>query len=328
MNDKLKRILKIVGIVLASLVLLFGLLLLGIFSVDRIAHASFYKNAQKKFTIPGTNSGFVGQGLDYLEEQDAFLTCGYSEKKGEASMVYYIGRDGKAKLTLLKKKDGSNYTGHTGGIAHYKEYIYITGGDGCDVFLLSDILEGKGESRMLGTVKAPIDPAYCNVHDGKFYVGSFYRAGNYETDAWQRMTTPAGDGNKATIISYDIDDAATDNYYISATPTAVYSTTGLVQGLEFIGDQMVLSTSYGLATSVLKFYDTKQFSKSNMELNGTGVPLYYLDSASLVKEVKAPPMSEEIVYRDGLLYIMTESASNKYIFGKFTGATKLYAYKV
>ena len=330
MSNKIKKSLKNTAIVLACIAFIFALLFLGIFLADRIACPDFYKNAEKQFAIPGTNSGFVGQGLDYLEDENAFLACGYSAKKGNASMVYFVDSNGKAKLTLLKNADGSNYTGHTGGIAHYKEYVYITGDEGCDVFLLSDFVDGKGESKMLGTVATPIGPAYCNVHDGKFYAGSFYRAGNYETPEWQRMTTPAGDENKSVIVMYNIDDAACDTFYISPSLSAVYSTTELVQGMTFIGDEMVLSTSYGIASSHLKFYNTANLVAGEFTLDGSNqpVPLFHLDSSCLAKDITAPPMSEEIVYLDGKIYIMTESASNKYIFGKFTGATHLYAYNV
>ena len=57
------------------------------------------------------------------------------------------------------------------------------------------------------------------------------------------------------------------------------------------------------------------------------VPLYYEDSASLVESdtVEAPPMSEEIVYLDGKIWIMNESACNKYIFGKLTTGNYLYS---
>ncbi|MDE7379894.1 MAG: hypothetical protein K2N14_02465, partial [Clostridia bacterium] len=276
---------------------------------------------------PGLNDGFVGQGRDYIEEEQAFITCGYNAKKGECSLVYYIDKNGKSRCTKLKNADGTNYTGHTGGIAHYKEYFYITGNDGCDVFALADLLEGKSESVMLGEVKTFMDPAYCNVHNGKFYTGSFYRAGNYETPKEQRMTTPAGDANTAIITVFDIDDSAADTFYISPEPVAAYSTRGLVQGMTFTEDQIVLSTSYGLAASYLYYYDNPSISGDQLTLNGKNIPLYYLDSACLAKTVKAPPMSEEIVYLDGRIYIMTESASNKYIFGKFMSGNHLYSFK-
>ena len=59
---------------------------------------------------------------------------------------------------------------------------------------------------------------------------------------------------------------------------------------------------------------------------GTQVPLIWLDETSLVKTVKAPPMAEEIAFRNGRILILTESASNLYLFGKFTGAGTLYSY--
>lgn len=304
-----------------------SLLLAGVRLGEKIAFADFYKRARAEFKIP-TGGGFVGQGLDYLEDENAFISCGYSAKKGNCSMIYYIDKNGNATRTLLKNADGSNYTGHTGGIAHYKEYFYITGDDGCDVFALADLLDHKKESRKLGEVKTLLDPAYCNVYGGKFYTGSFYRAGNYETPDWQRITTPNGDKNMAVITVFDIDDNAADTFYISPEPCAVYSTAGLVQGMTFTENEIVLSTSYGLAASHLYFYDKSSISAGELTINGKNVPLYYLDGACLTRTVTAPPMSEEIVYLNGRIYIMTESASNKYIFGKLMSGKHLWSWKV
>lgn len=317
---------EIFSIVIVIAVTVISLLFAGVRAGEKIAFADFYKRARAEFRIP-TGGGFVGQGLDYLEDENAFITCGYAATKGNASMVYYIDKNGKSTCTRLKNADGSNYTGHTGGIAHYREYFYITGDDGCDVFLLADLLEHKSESKKRGEVKTLLDPAYCNVYEGKFYTGSFYRAGNYETPDWQRMTTPNGDKNKAVITVFDIDDNAADSYYISPEPSAVYSTAGLVQGMTFTEDRIVLSTSYGLAASHLCFYDKSSISAGQLELNGKNVPLYYLDGACLKRTVTAPPMSEEIVYKDGRIYIMTESASSKYIFGKLMSGKHLWSWK-
>lgn len=311
--------------VLIVAVTVFSLLIACVRLGEKIAFADFYKRARAEFKIP-TDAGFVGQGLDYLEDENAFITCGYAATKGKSSMVYYIDEKGNARRTLLKNADGSNYTGHTGGIAHYKEYFYITGDDGCDVFALADLFDHKSESKKLGEVKTLLDPAYCNVYEGKFYTGSFYRAGNYETPDWQRITTPDGDKNTAVITVFEIDDNAADSFYISPEPSAVYSTTGLVQGMTFTEDEIVLSTSYGLAASHLLFYDKSGISAGELTLNGKEVPLYYLDGACLTRSVTAPPMSEEIVYLNGRIYIMTESASDKYIFGKFMSGKHLWSW--
>ncbi len=317
----------VLSTVLAITVTVICILLAGVRAGEKIAFADFYKRARTEFAIP-TRGGFVGQGLDYLEDENAFITCGYAASKGKCSMVYYIDKDGNATRTLLKNADGSNYTGHTGGIAHYKEYFYITGDDGCDVFALADLLDHKSESKKLGEVKTLLDPAYCNVYEGKFFTGSFYRAGNYETPDWQRITTPNGDKNMAVITVFDIDDNAADSFYISPEPSAVYSTAGLVQGMTFTEDEIVLSTSYGLAASHLYFYDKSGISAGQLTLKGKNVPLYYLDGACLNRTVTAPPMSEEIVYLNGRIYIMTESASNKYIFGKLMSGKHLWSWKV
>ena len=309
-----------------SVAVIAALLFFSMWAGEKLAFISFYKRARKEFRMPGLSDGFVGQGLDYLEEE-AFITCGYNAKKGQCSLVYYVDKNGKSRCTKLKNADGTNYTGHTGGIAHYKEYFYITGDDGCDVFALSDLLEGRSESVKLGEIKTFMNPAYCNVYDGRFYTGTFYRAGNYETPDWQRITTPAGDKNTAVITVFDIDDGAADTFYVSPSPVAAYSTRGLVQGMTFTEDRIVLSASYGLAASHLYFYGNSGISSGQLNLNGKNIPLYYLDSAALVDTVKAPPMSEEIVYLNGRIYIMNESASNKYIFGKFMSGKHLYSYK-
>ena len=56
------------------------------------------------------------------------------------------------------------------------------------------------------------------------------------------------------------------------------------------------------------------------------LPLYYLDSASLVKTVTAPPMAEEMVYKDGRILVLNESSCNKYFYGRLIRGSWVYAY--
>ena len=49
--------------------------------------------------------------------------------------------------------------------------------------------------------------------------------------------------------------------------------------------------------------------------------MYYLDS--LIRKVKAPAMAEGVDIYNGGYITLTESASDKYIFGKLFGATKI-----
>lgn len=58
------------------------------------------------------------------------------------------------------------------------------------------------------------------------------------------------------------------------------------------------------------------------------MPLYYLDSDNLTETVVMPPMSEELVYRDGRVQVMYESACNKYIYGKLIRGWRVRDYIV
>jgi len=42
------------------------------------------------------------------------------------------------------------------------------------------------------------------------------------------------------------------------------------------------------------------------------VDLWYLDNEALISKMNAPSMSEEIVFNNGRIYILFESASKKY----------------
>lgn len=319
----MKRVIKWGLRVLAGLLVLV-LVAVGVFALrDRILYSDFYKMAEKGMKIPGLWDGHVSQGFDYYEERGVYLTCGY-HKSGEASRVYIMDGDVYTQVDL-KKEDGSDYTGHTGGIDTYGKYIYITAGDGCDLFLVDDVFDGDGKAVRVDTVKTCNDPAYCTIKGDRLYTGSFYDKGKYETPMEHRMTTPTGEQNMAIMSVYTLDPKT--GKPISETPDLIISTTSQVQGMTFVGENiMVLSSSYGLATSLLRFYDLDavQTPYTSLKVGETNVPVIFLDSASLRATVEAPPMAEEIVWKDERIWILTESASTKYWFGKLTTGSHVY----
>ena len=323
-----------------ALRILLGMLILLLMAVpvfklvEWLRHISFYSVAEATMPMPGIHDDFIQQGFDHVTEEKAFLVTGYM-KNSTPSRVYVLREDGTESYTKLLKADGSDYKGHTGGIAHYGAYIYITGSAGLDVFSYSEIMAGAESTRCLGTVMTYNDPAHCYISNGCILVGSFYRAGNYDTEAYQQMTTPCGDLNRSIITVFRLDAGAA--FCIDPTPCAVISTPDQVQGM-CVTDKgrVVLSTSYGLATSILLAYDTAKIpteirdfagkTENGNEFSFTALPHYFLESAALADVIEAPPMSEELVYLNGRIYIMNESASNKYIFGKITSGGSIYAY--
>ena len=83
----------------------------------------------------------------------------------------------------------------------------------------------------------------------------------------------------------------------------------------------MLYTSYGLSDSVYYVYSESDAVDSGETLDGA--PVYYLDKC--LSEMKGPAMAEGLDYYDGKVITLTESASDKYIFGKFFFANKIVA---
>ena len=329
---------KITVITLSIVVSVIIVLLVGIKVGERIMFGDFYKNANKEFKMPGIKDGLVQQGMEFVEEKNVFIVCGYMSND-TASRVYVVSKDGKVlSKTQLKNEDGSDYLGHTGGIEYYGNNLYITEGTkekgydgGLDVFPLDEVLEGKSEVKKVGRVKTYNNPAYCHIYDGYMFVGEFYRETDYETLDSHRITTPAGDKNTALITIFKLDDSALG---ISSKPCSGISTTGGIQGMYVIKDakgrakEIVLSTSWGLSKSKLYFYDMLYIESDSRPvlIDGNEISLYHLDSKCLKNTLELPPMAEEIIYLDNKIYVLNESASKKYKFGKLLRGKYMYSY--
>lgn len=352
--------------VLIALAVILGILLvavLGFKLYDYIGAAEFYNNSEVVFATPGVvDSNFVPQGMTYDEKADRYFFAGYMGKPiiGElgddiAARVYVRNSDGSVTFTRLLNADGTPYTDHTGGVEFFGDYVYVTGEDshGLDVFSAKDIIEGKSETKMLGTVKTYNSPAHTYTFDynGERYIlaGSYHKDETvYLTPEHEKFTTPAGDNNTSVMTVFKLD--ANAEFGINPTPVALISAREMIQGICITPDgQMVISSSWGLATSNLFFYDLSKVQSTVLDkYEGTitygdledenanryeedfsfeNVPVYFVDSSCLVNTVVAPPMSEELVCKDGLIVVFCESACNKYMFGKISTGYSTYGYK-
>ncbi len=338
MNKTASKVLKIIAIVLICILSALTLAIFGFKIFDSVRYDKFYSVAKREFAIKGLGEGYIPQGFEYYKEGDFFLCSGYMMNKNAPSRVYVIDKTGEGHYTELKKEDNTPYTSHVGGISYYKEFLYIANGKGVDVFSLTSILDkAVTATKKIGRVETfDVKNSFCTSADdgagGKvLYVGSFHRDGSYDTDQKFHVTTPAGEVNKGTILAFALNDTAEFGIDTSALK-AVYSIPSQVQGIAFTNDgKMLLSTSYGFAASKLHIHDLTRvkataenaYAKATF---GVDAPLYYLDSQTLLGTVEAPPMSEEITFADGKIWVMNESASNKYIFGKITTGSYVYSF--
>ena len=351
------------GVLIAITVFLIVILVavFGFKLYDYIGASEFYNNSEVAFKTPGVNnSNFVPQGMTYDEESQTFFFTGYMGKniitgkvgKSVASRVYFMKGD-KVDYVELYEADGvTPYTDHTGGIEVFDKYVYVTGEDshGLDVFLLSDVLAGNGgKAVMLGTVKTYNSPAHCYAFTNKngdryILAGSYHKDETvYETPEHERIY-----GNTSIMTVFKLD--ADSEFGVNPSPVAIISAREMIQGVCMTPEgQLVVSSSWGLATSNLYFYDLADIVcvEENYNYKGTiaygdledvnaektyeefdfTLPCYVLDSDDPERVVVAPPMSEELVCLDGKIIVFCESACNKYMFGKLTTGFKTYGFE-
>lgn len=320
------RALKIVGIGLAVLV---GLVLAAIVALNiyvRAAFGPFYDRAEREFPIPGVGAGFVCQDLDHLQQTDAWLFSGYMADHSP-SPLYRRAADGTVARLAVETPDGDPYVGHGSAITSTDQYAYLACEGGYLVLDAAELAEAPDGATVRALARADLDfsPAFMNIEGDTLLTGEFYYPGDYETPASHRVTTPDGTENPAVMYAY----ALSENAPFGVEPVAerVYSIPGMIQGVCTDGEgRLVLSQSYGLATSHLYVYDVADLAPvGTFTADGEEVPLYCLDGRSLVEDVEAPPMAEGIESLEGRVYVSEESASNKYLFGKLYGAGEVYS---
>lgn len=320
---------------LGVLAVLAAMVLLGARLYFRIPVGDYYKASERGFLIPDCGRGFVAQGIAYDGQSGRFLVNGY-QKDNIASPIYIIAPEARKpdKTIRMALPDGSDYTGHAGGIAVYGDYIYVADGGEHRLLVFSrqriyeaadgDSVAALGAFDTATSDTDYIGPAFVTVEGHRLVTGEFYRNPNYQTPESHKFTTLAGDYQQALAVEYELDEQA--QYGINPVPVKAYTLPDLAQGMCFDDGKIYVSTSWGTAQSHIYQYEESQLQLQGIiALLGTELPLYAMDSAALLVDGVIAPMSEEITIVDGKLYTMCESASNKYIFGKFTSAKWCYA---
>lgn len=310
----MKKALKIVGISAVSVICLLlaaVLLFLGGLNVAKfVIYDEYYDIEEDVCKNPGLSDGFVCQGIAAAEEQGVFLVSGYM-KDHSASRIYVTSEKNESYYVSLMK-NGEAFDGHAGGIATTGDKVYLANGGKVYIFALADLLALKnGDVLEIGAGQdVPVSAAFVYTDEEYLYVGEFHDGGAYVIEGHESET--AEGTHYAYCVKYALSDLE--------KPLKVYSLRNKVQGICFTPDgKVVMSTSYGLADSVYYVYDEAKATDSGKTVEGA--PLYYLDT--LEKSVNGPAMSEDLDWYNGKVITLSESASDKYIFGKFFFADKI-----
>ncbi len=325
-----RRPLRILGIIVAVIVGLIAAVLIGFNIYIKVTYADFYTQATEEFQEPGISSGFIPQDLDYLEDSGTWLFSGYTGSDSP-SPLYKRTADGKVQKLTVNTPDGFDYMGHGSAITSNDLYAYMATDEGYMVFYLSDVEAAQDGDTITacGEVSLNVSPAFTNIENDYLYAGNFYDGKTYTSPEDFHLTAPDGQEHGALMFAYRASNDAEFGY--ETVPEVAYSITGKVQGMCVTeSGSIILSTSWGFSASHLYEYDVAQLSAPDgtYSYDGNEIPLYFLDSRTLVRDITGPPMFEGIEDIDGRVYISDESASNKYIFGKLYGAGKVFSIPV
>ena len=307
----MKKLGKIMLIILSVLVSIVVLAWGGLNIAKLFIYSDYYSAKDNVCKNPGLSDGFVCQGICELDGKGKILVSGYMKDK-DASRIYVTDTDNNSYYVSLSK-DGKSFTGHAGGIATHGDKIYVASGKAVHILSVDDVLNAECGDVLSFNESIPVNnsASFIYADDSYVYVGEFHDGGAYVTD--HKYETAEGT-HHAIVSRYSHDDLT--------TPDRIYSIRNKVQGICFTPDgKVVMSTSYGLTDSVYYVYSESDAVDSGETLDGA--PVYYLDKC--LSEIKGPAMAEGLDYYDGKIITLTESASDKYIFGKFFFANKIVA---
>ena len=297
-------------------------------SYGRKKYEDFAKIAQPAYITPGLEEGLIPQGMDVWEEKNLLLISGYfadskTNKSGSPSSMLVAVDLTTGKLAgkyCLKNSNGSYHTGHVGGVAVTEKNVYI-GSSGYFVRISLAQIErvGKtGELQFESSVKVPAICSFCNYSNGVLWVGDFVNS--TETP---KLPAPSVGSYTAWVVGYKVKDTETEfssenwdkETMTYATPDYALSITNKVQGFTFVGDKIVLSTSYGRnnnATIYIYNNPLNSAQDTSIEVNGTNVPVWVLDGTYQTKSYTTMPMSEAVTSYNGKALLIFETGTLEY----------------
>ena len=301
---------KIILLIIAAVFLIIAAVIV---IIPAIQTGDFASRAEKVVQVPDLNSGFVPQGLEFLPESKMFLVSGYLGKTAQIKLI----TESESRSVSLYNADGSAFASHAGGVCKSGDFVYISGEQNIYAFRLSDVLSGS--AALVGKFPTNNRASFCFADEKHVYVGEYAFGSFYPTAESHHIKTPSGDDNSALVFAFLIDE--NQPLGVKTEPDFAFSTTGSVQGMELVESTAFLSLSDRINGSRLFSYDI-----SSAKIGQFGeIPLIYLDSSNLVESQPMLPQSEGIVYFDGKMHILFESAANKYLIGRLFGADFIYS---
>ncbi len=283
----------------------------------------FFNRAKKGPIIPGIFQQAVPQGLFYLAEKDWFLISNYMNNGYPSNITIINASSGKHIKTLwLKDSTGNPFYGHVGGIAANKTRVWIASGNGVYEIPINKIESSPNNSYINFDryYQTETRASFASYSDDVLWIGEFARytktGRNYRTKEYHHLKSKDGSTHYGWVTGYKTDPKK-GNIIHPDTPDFILSIPEKVQGITFIKNKIVLSTSYGRRNdSYIYIYSNPMMNKKpdmQIKLNNRGkIPLWFLDNTNKISQILSPPMTEGITLYHSFIAVLFESGSDKY----------------
>ena len=321
------------------------------------SYPDFKEFSDTEVSIPGLKDDSVPQGLatynaeygvtdadgnSQIFRQDYFFVSSYM-KKG-ASRIYVTGaKTGYVGYVTLKNVDGSDYTGHCGGVATNGDTLWVASGGKVLVAQCSDsayrniayeliekakLANGENVLKFTSEFAANGSASFCFYYDApdstsdKLYVGEFYRKGDYETDSNHHIVTKNGEKQYAFVYEYSVTTDTSNRYGLSKLTDSkvaeadrvpkidrIFSITDEIQGFARTDKGLVLSQSYGLKNSSILYYDWSSVYNNDNRSTYTSLTGYNFvyDGVKTVNDVQYTDTAVYVYHVDGNSLLRTYS---------------------
>lgn len=341
----MKKLLKWTIRSVLSVVILFLVTVLVLCCVRVPMYRTFLNRAETEVLIPGLDAPYCPQGLAYVAKDQTYLFTGYMTDK-TASRIYVVNAEEKVGMVTLENIDGTPFLGHAGGIAVHNDSIYIATDQQVYMLPYQEIVQKAYEETTVSIVmdcSFPVhnEASFVFANEEGLWVGEFYLKGKYETDVSHETTTKDGSISHAWIECFPFakedgtdEDTALPYHLHSLLPSHILTIREKVQG--FAMDDAgcyYLSCSYSIKHSYLYRYraleDTEKTAPDRTTIiSEKNIPVFDLDSTRLLEKTRVMPMSEDLDYADGKIYINFESACKKYRLFNIYPTKHVMSYKI
>ena len=163
----------------------------------------FLNEFSPSFTVPGLLEGVIPQGICYNALLDSYIISNYYEDGAFPSVITIVNAEtGKLEKALfLQYDDGTNYTGHAGGVACSDEYIFISSDGQCFTISLVAIIKAENYERIRfeSNFKLNTKGSFAAFSDDILWFGDFIESDD-KTKGSSTLTTTLDNGE--TFYAY------------------------------------------------------------------------------------------------------------------------------